>query len=374
MAEAIGDPIIFYLFIGIAVAGTVAMIITFRPVSTMIPYAYPVARVRARIGRLITPRQLDEITELKNIEDMRNYLRGIPDYSKYVERYPIEKAIDVHLAEVYEFVAKIVPEDVKEVFKALLKRWDIENIKSLLIAKDAGLEVEEIVDMLIPVGELFDELEKLVEVENVEEVVYGLEGTEYSDILEDALTAYKEKGILLPFEAALDNYYLRNIIKAIKSVKTKNREILEHYFGSYVDISNIMLVLRAKVDKLKYEDIEPYLLPAGRQISEWKLRDLMEAENIREVIASLRGFDYEPILSDALPKYEKTKSISVFEEALENYLYKMGRKFLTRESLTVAPILAYLILKEKEIKNLKIIARAKREGIPESRIKKMLIN
>lgn len=255
---------------------------------------------------------------------MRNYLRGIPDYSKYVERYPIEKAIDVHLAEVYEFAAKIVPEDVKEVFKALLKRWDIENIKSLLIAKDAGLEVEEIVDMLIPVGELFDELEKLVEVENVEEVVYGLEGTEYSDILEDALTAYKEKGILLPFEAALDNYYLRNIIKAIKSVKTKNREILEHYFGSYVDISNIMLVLRAKVDKLKYEDIEPYLLPAGRQISEWKLRDLMEAENIREVIASLRGFDYEPILSDALPKYEKTKSISVFEEALEKLSLQNG--------------------------------------------------
>ena len=56
---------------------------------------------------------------------------------------PLEKALDTQLAETYDLIARITPDNSKEVFQFLLKKWDIRNIKSIVIAKEAGLSSEE---------------------------------------------------------------------------------------------------------------------------------------------------------------------------------------------------------------------------------------
>ena len=68
----------------------------------MFPYAYPNARVRARVGRLFSEKQITEIIESDNVDEVQNYLRGFPEYAKYVDQYPLEKALDAQLAETYD--------------------------------------------------------------------------------------------------------------------------------------------------------------------------------------------------------------------------------------------------------------------------------
>ena len=63
-----------------------------------------------------------------------------------------------------------------------------------------------------------------------------------------------------------------------------------------VDGSNLKVILRAKVDGLKYEDIEPYMISAGYQIREWKLKDLMESEDVAGVVSGLEGTEHAPYL------------------------------------------------------------------------------
>ena len=46
-----------------AVIGAIAVIVILRPLLDFFPYAYPNARVRARIGRLLSEKQLSEIIE-----------------------------------------------------------------------------------------------------------------------------------------------------------------------------------------------------------------------------------------------------------------------------------------------------------------------
>ena len=41
------------------------------------------------------------------------------------------------------------------------------------------------------------------------------------------------------------------------------------------------------------------MISNGYQIREWKLKDLMEAEDVAGVVSSLEGTDYAPMLSDA---------------------------------------------------------------------------
>ncbi len=377
IVTALGFPsvesFIGLLLVGGAIIGAIVVIATIRPILDLFPFAYPNARVRARIGRLINEKQFSEILETENLEEFMNYLRGLPDYAKYVDRFPVEKALESQLAETYETVSKIAPASIREPFRVNLKKWDIRNIKSLITAKDAGLGAEETLNLLVPFGEIYETLEALTDSETVQDVVAGLEGTEYAQVLEDALSEYGETGMVLPLEAALDRYYLENMMRAVGSPSDDNTKLLHTYFGTQVDISNIKIILRAKADGLSYDDLSPYMIQEGYQLREWKLKDLMEAEDVSGVISGLEGTDYGPMLSEALSEYSATGSISVFERVLEENLNRMARNFALKKPFGVGPMIGFLSRKEVEVRNLKVIARSKREpGFPESMVKEML--
>jgi V/A-type H+/Na+-transporting ATPase subunit C len=340
----------------------------------MYPYTYPNARVRARKGRLFTEKDFSEIVESENLEEVKNYLRGVPDYAKYIDQYPLEKALDSQLAETYDLIATITPDNSKEAFKFLMKKWDIRNIKSIIIAKVAGLSADQTLDLIVPFGELSDKLDSLIEADTVTEIVNGLEGTEYPKILEDAVPIYNETGLLLPLEASLDKYLLENLLRASATPEDDNTNYLHNYIGTLVDVANVKIILRAKADSLMYDNIEPYMISDGYEIREWKLKELMEAEDVSGVISGLEGTDYAPMLSDAMTDFTETRSMASFESALDEHVNKTAKTISLKNQFGIGPMIGFLSRKEREIKNLKIIARGKREqGFTSSMIKEMMI-
>ena len=118
------------MFLVLAIFGVVIVISTLRPVLSMFPYTYPNARIRARIGRIFDEKQFQEIIEAGSIEEVKNYLRAYPDYAKYIDQYPLEKALDTQLAENYDLVARITPENSRAAFRFLLKKWDIKALST----------------------------------------------------------------------------------------------------------------------------------------------------------------------------------------------------------------------------------------------------
>ena len=368
------EAFIALLVVSLAVIALIAVISTIKPVLDMYPYTYPNARVRARIGRLLKDKQYTEILESQNIEEIKNYLRGIPEYAKYIDEFPLEKALDTQLAETYDLIARIAPDNSKEAFLFLLKKWDIRNIKSIIIAKEAGLDVDETMNLVVPFGELSDKLNTLIDADNIDEVFNGLEGTDYASVLEDAIPKYKETGVLLPIEASLDKYLLVNLLRTAATPEDDNTAFLHEYIGNMVDITNIKIILRAKADGLKYEDIEPYMISEGYQIREWKLKDLMESEDVSGVVNGLEGTDYAPLLSDSLSDFQQTGSIATFETALDNHINDTAKRISLKNQFGIGPMIGFLNKKEKEIKNLKTIIRGKREpDLSASVIKEMLV-
>lgn len=361
------------LFLILAVIGAIVVISTVKPVLDIFPYTYPNARVRARMGRLFTEKQLSEIIEAENLDEVKNYLGGVPEYTNYIDKYPLEKAFDTQLAETYDLVARIVPDSIKEVFRVLLRKWDIRNIKSIITAKEAALGREETIDLVVPFGELSEILDKLVDAKNITELITSLEGTDYAPILEDALPAYHERKMILPLEASLDKYFLDRLLKAVMNPYDENTTILHSYIGTQVDATNIKIILRSKVDGLKFEDIQPYMTLDGYQVREWKLKDLMEAPDVEGVVSGLEGTDYAQILADALPEYSKTGSIAPLERALDNHIMELVKTLSRKKPFGVGPIIGFLNKKEIEVKNLKVIVRGKREGFSASRIRELLI-
>ena len=368
------ESFIVFCILAVIVIGAVVVIITSRPILDIYPYLNPSSRVRARKGRLFDEKQISEIVETNNVEEVENYLKGVPDYADVLDDYPLDKALDIQRADTYDFIARIAPKEVKDPFVVMAKKTDINNIKSLITAKEVGLTADETRELLIPSGSLYDELSSLAETDSVTDIITSLDGTEYATALEDALPEYEEKKMTLPLESALDKYYLSNLLRSSDVPADENRQIVYSYVGTQVDVDNLKLILRAKEDGLNYDDISDYILADGYQLREWKLKDLMDSPDVTNVISGLEGTKYSEALTDVVPQYNETGSVAVFERALDVYANEHAKSLASKKPLGVGPIIGYLSQKEAEIKNLKIIARAKREAdFPNSKIMEMLI-
>lgn len=368
------EAFIAVIILAFVVIGAIIVVVTSRPILDIYPYLHPSARARARKGRLLNEKQISEIVESNNVDEVTNYLRGLPDYVEYVDNYSLDKALDIQLGETYDMVSRMVPKDVKSSFAVLAKKSDINNIKSLFAAKDAGLDKEATEELLIPTGALYEDLLRLSDVDSVTDVVAGLDGTEYASVLEEALPEYEKTNMVLPLETALDTYYSDKLMSAAETPADENTQVLYAYIGNQVDVANIKLILRAKADGLDYATISPYVGNNGYQLREWKLKDLMESESVEGVVSSLEGTKFAPVLAEVLPKYNETGSVALFEKALDKFLVESAKSYSMRKPLGVGPIIGFLSQKEVEVRNLKIIARAKREkDFPVDKIREMLV-
>ena len=149
------------VLLAFVVVGAIIVIVATRPILDVYPYLHPNARVRARKGRLFDEKQISELVEANNVEEITNYLRGSPDYAEYLDNYTLEKALDIQLGETYDLVSRMAPKEIQSSFKVMSKKSDIANIKSLLTAKEAGLGQEATEELLIPTGSLYEDLQRL---------------------------------------------------------------------------------------------------------------------------------------------------------------------------------------------------------------------
>ncbi|HIQ39293.1 MAG TPA: V-type ATP synthase subunit C [Methanothermococcus okinawensis] len=340
------------------------------------PYAYVNARVRSMEARLLDDHKLNELIEAGSLVEVVGLLEDT-DYGRYISTtskdvYSIEKSLDMHLAHVYKTLAEISPDRSKKILELFEKKYDVKNIKTILRAKYVGLDSESTFKMLIPLGTISEnKLRELCEAKTVEEVVNGLEGTEYAKILSEKLSIYEESGNLISLELALDKYILEGLWKVV-GIEGTNEDIFKEFIGRMIDVENLKVILRCKGEGISSDVILNYLLGVGYELPPWKLKELAEAESMEGVVSSLEGTEYSNIISGCLEEYEKTKSIYVFERTLDNYLVELGRKLSLRQPFGVGPIIGFITSKEMEIKKLKVIIKGKIEGLSARDIRELI--
>ena len=340
------------------------------------PYAYVNARVRSMESRLLDDHKLNELIEAGSLVEVVGLLEDT-DYGKYISTtskdvYSVEKSLDMHLAHIYKTLAEISPDRSKKILELFEKRYDVKNIKTILRAKYAGLDGESTFKILIPLGRIPEnKLRELCEAKTVEEVVNGLEGTEYGKILSENLSIYEESGNLIPLELALDRYILEGLWKVV-GIEGTNEDIFKEFIGRMIDIENLKIILRCKGERVSSEVILNYLLGVGYELPPWKLKELAEAESMEGVVSSLEGTEYSNIISGCLEEYEKCKSAYVFERALDNYLVETSKKLSLRQPFGVGPIIGFITSKEMEVKKLKVIIKGKMEGLSPRDIRELI--
>ncbi|SHG50946.1 V-type ATP synthase subunit C [Halobaculum gomorrense] len=337
---------------------------------------YVNARVRSRRAALFEEDDYRKLARMSPAEIAR-FMEESPAYEEQINalgsRFSgvdlIEYALNASLAEDFEDILSWCEGALYGHVARYLRKFDAWNVKTVLRGVYADTDREAVSDDLIRAGEFDDRLlERLLDADSIEEIVELLSGTVFGRALGDALDDYESTGVLVPLENAVDRAYykLLRTDDLTGEALSEYREFLE----AEIDFRNAINTLRLARSGA---DIDPseYFIEGGVLFSAAGLRQL--ASNTDELIQRIRESRYGEELSEALTELEAAESLIGFERALEVALLEYADSLGLVHPLSVTPVVSYVLTKEREVDNIRAIARGKEAGLGPEEIESELV-
>jgi V/A-type H+-transporting ATPase subunit C len=342
-------------------------------------YAYATTRVKARKAFLY-PRetylkllQMD-LPEISRFIGESKYKQEIDELAtKYEGIDLLEYALNLNLAREMNQILSFCQGELNLILKSYLNRWDSWNIKSILRGKNYNATEEEIRETLVPAGDLrLQELMDLAKKPTINDVIDGLSGTVFYKPLVSALDEYNKTNTLSKFENNIDKVYYANLL-SMDLPNTKADELFISFVKREIDVVNLRTLFRLKREGLEHDKIMDYVIPGGAKIGMDDLRKLSQAPNMDEFIAMLKEYPYWENISEAVQAFKETGSLNAVEVGLRKALISYAEKISHLYPLSICPIIGYVIRKNVEVNNLRIIARGKEANLSDDTIKAQLV-
>ncbi len=341
---------------------------------------YVNARVRARRAALF-----DE-------EDYRKLVRmGTGEIARYMEETEyeaemnalgarhsgvdlIEYALNENLAKHFHQLLNWAEGQLYTQIANYLRKFDAWNAKTAIRGVYSGASAEEISTDYIRAGE-FDNtlLDQMAAANTVEEVVELLSGTIFEEGLEDAYEEFEERDVLVPLENTIDKTFYEHLLDGIDT-QMVDRNTPQ---GLYLDVLQAEIDFRNIRNALRLSrtgtDLDPdeYYIEGGKLFDEGELRQLVGSFD--EFVEYIRESTYGDELSSALSDLDEAESLIQFEHALDSALLEYSDTLSYTYPISICSALSYIIAKEREIENIRAIARGREVGLSVEEIEEELV-
>ena len=341
-------------------------------------YEYVTARVRSRRAKLFDdddyrklvrmgPSEIARFMEDSEYESEMNALG-----TRYSGVDLIEYALNRNLSKHFDDLLTWADGSLYANIANYLRKFDAWNVKTVIRGIYTDAEAEDVEDDLIRTGEFSRKtLDRLTEATSIEDAIDALSGTIFGEPLEDAYEDFESSGVLVPLENAVDRAFFSHLLDDIGQPEPDTPTALyREFLEAEIDFRNLRNALRVARSGAEIDPAE-YFIEGGRLFDGEELRQL--ASNTDELVTAIRESTYGNDLSDALDELEEATSLIGFEHALNTALLEYSGKLSNRYPLSICPVLAYILGKEREIENIRAIARGREAGIPVEEIEEELI-
>lgn len=333
-------------------------------------YPYTYARVSAMRGKLIKKQDYIRLLKMDTTSIIR-YLQET-EYKKSVDRLAsahrgvnlAEYAINDNLVETVNKLKAISEKEVVELVDAYLRRWDILNLKTVLRIKNKVQKLQDnsAENLLVPLGSLDKKfLINLLNMNSVIDVLKKVKSLGYNINVEE----FEKNKDLAVIENQLDKDFFYKTLEFVGSIPEEG-ERFKVFLKIEIDVINIRNLLKLKrVNADKSRTIQ-FLIFSGQYIGKSELERLAETRNIEELMDKLKSTKYGKV-------FGSSQSIVDIELELDRFWLQSAALYSHQNPLSVQTILAYLLAKDIEARNLKAIVRGKQLGITEDFIEKKLL-
>lgn len=317
----------------------------------MLKKSYPFActSIKVKEKKLITKERLLRIAETATADEaFKALLETGYGAGETCNASGFEKLIKREMKNAYEFILKMVPD--KSEFDLFLYKNDYLNLKVLL-----KLSIKK---------------------EPLESPALKENGTLPIEILKSAITDKEYKGLPEEMHKALisldrqfavkedvsliglylDSAYAAQIQRCLKNVKS---DFIKDYMRAFADFTNVISFIRLRLLNFGKEMLKRVYISGGR-FEEKTFMELYEASFV-----SLSRFfaknEYEKPMNAAFLAFQKTNSLYPFEKTRDDFLLDLIKKH-SNDVFTMAPSIAYILAKEREAENIRIVMTAKLNG------------
>ena len=342
-------------------------------------YEYVIARVRSRRSSLFDD------------DDYRKLVRmGTSEIARFMEeteyetemnalgaRYSgsdlVEYALNRNLAKHFDDLLRWSEGALYGYIARYLRKFDAWNIKTVIRGLYSGAEPSDIEDDLIRAGEFSEQrIDALVSAGSIEEVVESLEDTIFGASLAEAYEVYEAEEVLVPLENAVDRAFYETLLDGLPDNPERDSAtgLYVQFLQAEVDFRNLRNALRLARSGADTDPAE-YYIDGGRLFDQQSLTQL--TGNMDNLVTAVRESTYGDDLDAALSALEDAGTLVEFERALDAALLEYADRLSTRYPLSVCPVLSFVLAKEREVDNIRAIARGREAGLAPDEIEQELV-
>jgi len=332
-------------------------------------FVYPNAKFEAIGNPFVNSKELDSIAENKDISALKEKLNSLRDYNVTGEDISsVQKSLDQNFIQTVEMMRKDSQKKLGKLYDAYLEKIDIvilkNELKKLLLGKPLRKDAAD--EMILQ-----ENKKLIVKLQNAkkEDVPQILTDYGFQKSLINLISA--EKSDFLAIDMEFDKHFIINLAQV--KVPYKCEKARQSFVQHMIDIVNIKNVLRAKQLGYDIDTCKKFFVAKGAEIASWVFDSMSDAKDIPDAISVLEGTSYYSFLNNAMEHYNKDKSVQVFENALDTSLLKIVKDISIQNYVNLGPTLRFLVSKEFEIKNLKIITKGVGENLSSDFTKSLLI-
>lgn len=340
-------------------------------------YGYANARLRAMKSRLLNRAALAELVNTPTVEDVVAYLTHTP-YQQAVEEALVRlsgweclsEALRHHVAETLSRITRFFSGNPQRLWKILIARWQVFNIKTILRGVANNVPADEILDALVPVGDLQEsDFRRLAQQTSVRAVV-DLLATWNHPLARQLLAAfprYAETGNLAQLELALDRARYAAAFKELDELDDSEAEKLRALLEHEVDATNILILLRLCAASLSSARLvrdygsasaEAFLIKGGGPTTA-RLFAYKDLPTLEQLVRDLQNSPLGGALARGQARYAEKQSVSAFEDEIETQLMQQRVALFHKDPLSIGIAVAYLAALVAEVRNLRLVGRAK---------------
>lgn len=338
-------------------------------------YAFVAAYLKGSEAKIIGSEHIDQVARASSIEDILSITRNT-DIGKYLEGVAAKTFDDfdgslwLYFSNCLASLRRLqpIPKDVIRLLEVYISKYDILNIKAILQGLRSGKKAQS-----IPVGVIFNcgLLDEFFATENIDGVIELLNRCRlgnYAALVEDYREDDGIKSTLL-IEAALNTEYFINLLDVVR--KAKDGFILRRVLGTAIDITNLQTVLRTIITDGETNTPQS-VIGGGYIINDQFIRELLLTP-LNELAGKLENTPYHRILQDVISSYELSKNIATIDEVIEKYRFLLTKEMLSPHVLSLVAVLWYLIIKEVELRNLRLIIKGMFDNLSFNDIRRYLV-
>ncbi len=338
-------------------------------------YPYLAARMRAMKSKLLTRIDYEKILKM-DLYTMAKFLedRGYPiDEEILREGFKVEDMIELAANESLESCFRkllfITAGQTRKIILAYVVRYDIENIKTLLRGKLAGENIENLRNLWVCGGLLSKEkLEELYMLDDIQEIFRRIKLLKMDRELKEAIDTFNTEKRVDVLENVIDKRYFNFLLKYSQKLQKDGKTLLQ-LIKIRFDVLNLRTLYRLKREGAGKEEIMKWVYPSGLKLKMRDIERLAAAPDLKSLHEMVMNTPYGTVLDGV----DISESLIEVELRLDTYLLNFASTLMHTDPISIVPVIAYLMMKEAETSNIKLIARGKARGVNEDFIKKYLV-